>query len=79
MTIILCLFCRVISVIVVTARNVTFALNATPESSAAYESSEKIWSMIKGSKEAAKLQNEGTIKKVFLQTLQPLVCIIICL
>ena len=55
---------RVISTIIITSRNVTYALNLTPDSSDAYESSEKIWSMIEASEEAATLQGVGTNKKV---------------
>ena len=56
---------RVVSTVIVTARNVTYALNATPESSAAYESSEKIWNIIKDSNKTAELQNGGKNKKVY--------------
>ena len=58
------LFIRVVSTIIITARNLTFALNATPDSSDAYESSEKIWSMIEASEKAARLQRFGAKREV---------------
>ena len=42
----------------------TYALYGTPDSSDAYESSEKIWSMIEAADHAAKLQKIGTKKEV---------------
>ena len=53
-----------ISTIIITSRNITYALNSTPDSSDAYESSEKIWSMIEASEEAATLKGVGNNKKV---------------
>ena len=38
--------CRVVSAVVVTARNVNFALSSVPQSTEAYESARKILSMI---------------------------------
>ena len=46
----------------ITARNVTFALNGVPQSSDAYEAGERILCMIKDSDEAAALHTTGNKK-----------------
>ena len=57
------IFYRVIAAIVVTARNVTFALNGAPESSEAYESGGQILSVIQDS-ESSQLSQRGDKKLV---------------
>ena len=57
-------FDRVVSTVVVTARNVTYALAGAPDSSSAYESGDKILSMIKESDDRAELEETGSIKMV---------------
>ena len=49
----------------ITARNVTFALNGVPQSSDAYEAGERILCMIKESEKAIALHATGT-KKVIM-------------
>ena len=54
-------FDRVVST-VVAARNVTYALAGAPDSSSAYESGDKILSMIKESDDRAEQEETGSIK-----------------
>ena len=56
-----------IAAIVVTARNVTFALNGAPESSEAYESGGQILSVIQDS-ESSQLSQTGDKKLVLLSS-----------
>ena len=58
------LILRVVTTVVVTARNVMYALNRTPESTEAYESSDKILCIINDSQKAADAERGGTKKTV---------------
>ena len=57
-------FDRVVSTVVVTARNVTYALAGAPDSSSAYESGDKILSMIKESDDRAELEENWKHKNI---------------